>query len=181
MQKKIQQSNSEIVVINTTFSKLSLVFESGVLRSIDFFSDKTLSAPQSDQAKIACQQIHDYCSNKLPNLIFDIELQTAGTNFQRKVWQALRQIPVGQVVTYGELAEQLNTSARAVGNACRANPIPLVIPCHRVVSKSGIGGFAGSRDGQPMKIKSWLLAHEGVLLNFKKRPLNEPEADFLVH
>jgi methylated-DNA-[protein]-cysteine S-methyltransferase len=65
-------------------------------------------------------------------------------------------------MTYGELARQLNTSARAVGNACRANPIPLVIPCHRVVSKSDIGGFSGSRNGAPVKSKTWLLGHEGI-------------------
>ena len=162
MQKKTKQRKTEIVVINTVFTKLALVFEDGILQSVDFFSDKALSAPKSDQAKIACQQIQDYCSKTLPNLIFDIELQLSGTNFQKEVWSALRQIPVGQVMTYGELAGQLNTSARAVGNACRANPIPLVIPCHRVVSKSGIGGFAGSRDGTPLKIKKWLLEHEAT-------------------
>ena len=162
MQKKTKQRNTEIVVINTAFTKLALVFEDGILQSVDFFSDKALSTPKSDQAKIACQQIQDYCSKTLPNLIFDIELQLTGTNFQKKVWSALRQIPAGQVMTYGELAEQLNTSARAVGNACRANPVPLIIPCHRVVSKSGMGGFAGSRHGRPIKIKSWLLEHEGV-------------------
>ena len=87
-----------------------------------------------------------------------------GTPFQKKVWLALQKIPAGQVMTYGELAKQLKTSARAVGNACRANPMPLVIPCHRVVAKSGLGGFSGSQEGAPIKIKKWLLEHEGISL-----------------
>jgi len=154
--------NTESAVIQTPFTTMELSFESGILLSVDFFSQKKLSLPESDEAKIACQQVRDYCSKQLAHLEFDIELNTKGTPFQKKVWQALQKIPAGQVMTYGELARQLNTSARAVGNACRANPIPLVIPCHRVVAKSGLGGFSGSKDGAPVKIKAWLLAHEGL-------------------
>lgn len=89
-----------------------------------------------------------------------------GTAFQQKVWKALRLIPSGQVKTYGTLAKELNSSARAVGNACRNNPCPLIIPCHRVVSASGIGGFGGDtmthQRGEMnfLQIKQWLLAHE---------------------
>ncbi len=76
------------------------------------------------------------------------------------------QIPSGEVKTYGALAAQLGSSAKAVGNACRNNPFPLVIPCHRVVAASGIGGYAGDTLQQQkgeiefMQIKQWLLAHE---------------------
>ena len=162
MPKKTKQPVTESAVIKTPFAKLELVFELGVLMRVDLFSRKKLSQPTSDVAKNVCQQVNDYCSKQLPNLEFDIERQAKGTLFQKKVWRALQKIPVGQVVTYGELAQQLKTSARAVGNACRANPVPLVIPCHRVVAKTGLGGFSGSRDGLPMKIKMWLLEHEGV-------------------
>lgn len=164
MPKKTSPTISESVVIETPFTKLGLLFESGVLLKVDLFSEKKLSKPKSKQAIRACQQIQDYCSKDLAGLKFDIELQTTGTAFQKKVWQALQQIPVGQVVTYGELAQQLKTSARAVGNACRANPVPLIIPCHRVVSKNGLGGFSGSQDGAPIQIKSWLLKHEGAAI-----------------
>ena len=153
---------TEHAVINTPFTKLELVFESDVLVAVDLFSRKKLLQPKSDRAKNICQQVDDYCSNQLPGLEFDVELQSKGTLFQKKVWQALRRIPAGQVMTYGELAKQLKTSARAVGNACRANPVPLLIPCHRVVAKSGMGGFSGSRDGLPLKIKTWLLDHEAA-------------------
>ncbi|MCW8924112.1 MAG: methylated-DNA--[protein]-cysteine S-methyltransferase [Gammaproteobacteria bacterium] len=157
--------STECVVVRTPFTKMALMFDSDILVAVDLFSRKKLSSPESGQAKYACQQVRDYCSNQLPDLKFDIKLKITGTAFQKKVWRALQKIPAGQILTYGELAQQLKTSARAVGNACRANPIPLVIPCHRVVAKSGMGGFAGSRAGMPMKIKMWLLEHEGVPVN----------------
>lgn len=89
-----------------------------------------------------------------------IPLAPAGTPFQQRVWRALLRIPPGQVKSYGELARRLGTSARAVGGACRANPIPVLIPCHRVVSVSGEGGFMGKTAGRAMTIKRWLLQHE---------------------
>lgn len=89
-----------------------------------------------------------------------LPVRVTGTAFQRKVWERLRRIPPGSCVTYGALAHELRTSARAIGGACRANPVPLVIPCHRVVAAAGIGGFAGSLKGSMPAIKGWLLAHE---------------------
>jgi len=91
---------------------------------------------------------------------------SAGSEFQQKVWQALFEIPVGETRTYGALAKQLKTSARAVGNACRQNLFPVIVPCHRVVSVNGMGGYAGDtslkQQGQIdyMQIKQWLLSHE---------------------
>ncbi|MGH8800240.1 MAG: methylated-DNA--[protein]-cysteine S-methyltransferase, partial [Casimicrobiaceae bacterium] len=78
------------------------------------------------------------------------------------VWDALATIPVGESRTYGELARSLHTAPRAVGGACGANPIALVIPCHRVVGSQGsLGGFMGVTAGDPIAIKRWLLTHEG--------------------
>jgi len=82
--------------------------------------------------------------------------------FRQKVWRALRRIPRGTTRSYGALARELRTSARAVGGACRDNPLPLVVPCHRVVAHGGPGGFMGARAGFPMRVKQWLLAHEGA-------------------
>jgi methylated-DNA-[protein]-cysteine S-methyltransferase len=84
----------------------------------------------------------------------------AGTEHQRAVWRRISAIPVGHRSTYGDIAVVLGSSARAVGNACRANPVPLLVPCHRVVAKSGLGGFAGDTSGRLREIKGWLLAHE---------------------
>uniref|UniRef100_A0A450UR85 methylated-DNA--[protein]-cysteine S-methyltransferase n=1 Tax=Candidatus Kentrum sp. LFY TaxID=2126342 RepID=A0A450UR85_9GAMM len=95
-----------------------------------------------------------------PEWHFELPLAPGGTPFQRRVWQALQSIPSGVTMSYGVLASRLGTSARAVGNACRRNPIPIVIPCHRVISAHGPGGFMGSWTGRPLAIKKWLLTHE---------------------
>ncbi len=86
-----------------------------------------------------------------------------GTLYQQKVWQALQRIPVGEVRTYGELARELGSCARAVAQACRANPLPILIPCHRVVSATGLGGYMGKTYGPELEIKRWLLHHEGYV------------------
>jgi len=83
-----------------------------------------------------------------------------GTAFQQKVWGALLDIPSGTTMTYGELAKELQSSARAVGQACKNNPTPIIIPCHRVVSKQGKGGYLGQTEGKLAYIKTWLLQHE---------------------
>lgn len=87
------------------------------------------------------------------------------TDFQRQVYGALIQVDPGQPVTYGQLAETIGTpgAARAVGQALRSNPLPLVWPCHRVVSADGLGGFGGCPEGSdadPLAIKRWLIEHE---------------------
>ena len=91
-----------------------------------------------------------------------VPIQLEGTPFQQRVWAALRAITPGQTRTYGDLAAELGTSARAVGGACRANPCPIVVPCHRVVGATGLGGFAGDTSGHRLEVKRWLLRHEGV-------------------
>lgn len=108
----------------------------------------------------ALQQILAYL--EAPQFVFDLPLNPQGTEFQQSVWRYLRSIPGGEVRSYGEVAAELGSSPRAVGNACRRNPLPLIIPCHRVVSASGIGGFAGYTAGTQIDIKRQLLFHEGV-------------------
>ncbi len=84
-----------------------------------------------------------------------------GTPFQRKVWAELYKLPIGQLITYGELAQKVGNphGARAVGAAVGANPITIIVPCHRVVAKNGPGGFGGN-----LKMKAALLAIEGLQL-----------------
>jgi len=90
---------------------------------------------------------------------FSLPIEQIGTSFQQKVWQAIAAIPRGQTRTYSELALQIGSGPRAVANACGANRLPLVIPCHRVVAKNGLGGFMqGTHNG--WLIKQWLLQHE---------------------
>lgn len=92
---------------------------------------------------------------------FDInQFITQGTPFQKRVWQALAEIPHGQTVTYGYLAQKLNSSPRAVGGAVGANPLPIFIPCHRVMGANGkLTGFSAPGG---IATKKWLLNHEGI-------------------
>ena len=113
----------------------------------------------ADQATQVCTRLNDYFS-RASCWPTDVPLNPAGTSFQKRVWSGLMAIPNGETMTYGELAKKLGTSARAVGGACRANPIPLLIPCHRVVAANGDGGFSGHTQGHWLDIKRWLLAHE---------------------
>ena len=106
------------------------------------------------------QQLENYFSEVTP--FTDIDLLPQGTTFQKTVWKELCNIPLGETCTYGEIAKRLHSSPRAVGNACRKNPIAIIIPCHRVVSANGIGGYAGQTQGEQLDIKRWLLNHEGV-------------------
>jgi methylated-DNA-[protein]-cysteine S-methyltransferase len=95
---------------------------------------------------------------------FDLPLAPDGTDFRRRVWDALRTIPYGQTRTYGDVADQVECrAARAVGQANRDNPIPIVIPCHRVTASTGIGGYSGDAEGgKKVDVKRWLLRHEGA-------------------
>jgi methylated-DNA-[protein]-cysteine S-methyltransferase len=90
----------------------------------------------------------------------DFPLAPAGTEFQRRVWKAMTRIPIGRTRTYGEIAAELASAAQAVGQACGANPLPIIVPCHRIVSASGLGGFAGATEGTMIDVKRWLLDHE---------------------
>lgn len=121
---------------------------------------KQLQGPRTAQQRQIASQLRAYFADAATPLNW--ELQVDGTDYQQRIWQALRRIPVGQVKTYGELADEVGGSPRSVGNACRQNPIPIYIPCHRVVASSGIGGFAGQRRGPRIDLKRWLLRHEGV-------------------
>ena len=95
-----------------------------------------------------------------PRRAFSLPLLLEGTPYQRRVWAALRTIPAGRTLTYGELAQQVGGGARAVGNACRRNPMPIIVPCHRVVSITGLGGYMGETVGAGLVLKARLLAHE---------------------
>jgi methylated-DNA-[protein]-cysteine S-methyltransferase len=97
-----------------------------------------------------------------PTALQGLPVAPAGTAFQQRVWGRLLHIPAGTTVSYGDLARELGTAARAVGGACRANPVPLVVPCHRVVAAHGLGGYSGERAGDWLEKKRWLLAHEAI-------------------
>ena len=155
----MQASNLYQAKIKAPFGVLGICCHDEWLTGIEFLpKDASLQAPTSLFAQSVCAQLASYFDN--PDFSFSLPLKPNGTNHQNKVWQLMCAIPCGQTRQYGELAREIASSPRAVGQACGANPIPIVIPCHRVVSKTGMGGFAHHRDGYELEIKRWLLAHE---------------------
>ena len=115
------------------------------------------SAESLNVHHVSTSQIQAYL--KSPRAQFKIKHQVVGTRYQRLVWQAISEIPCCETRTYAELAQQIGSGPRAVANACGANPLPLLVPCHRVVAKNGLGGFMQGFEGG-LEIKKWLLAHE---------------------
>ena len=120
-----------------------------------------VSRPPNELARDAKEQMEAYFDD--PHFLFDLPMKAQGSAFQQRVWSTIQSIPVGQIMTYGELASQIKSGPRAVGSACAANYYPLIIPCHRVLSKAGIGGFMGEANGPYLRIKQWLLSHEKVI------------------
>ena len=117
-----------------------------------------VAGPKNALAERAARQLERYRDD--PATTFDLPLFIEGTVFQRRLWQALGEIPCGTTLTYGELAKRLGADPRAVGQACGDNRLPIVIPCHRVVAANGLGGFAHASSGYLIEAKRWLLAHE---------------------
>jgi methylated-DNA-[protein]-cysteine S-methyltransferase len=112
------------------------------------------TSPLLDEAK---RQLDSYFGGRLR--VFDLPLQPRGTPFQEDLWRLLAKIPYGTVLTYGALATRLKSAPRAVGGACGKNPIPILIPCHRVLAAGGfLGGYSG---GTGIETKRALLRHEG--------------------
>jgi len=105
----------------------------------------------------AARQIDEYLTGK--RITFDLPLKVEGTDFQKSVWNELCSIPYGETASYADIAKRVGRPAasRAVGNACAANPIPLIIPCHRVVASVGLGGFSGG-----LALKRKLMEIEGI-------------------
>lgn len=146
-------------VIDAPFGRVGLVFRDQYLVDLDLLTGATpLTSAKSVAARRAVAQLRGYFRD--PGRRLHIPLSVEGTPFQRRVWRALRRIRPGATLGYGELARRLKSSARAVGNACRRNPVAIVIPCHRVVAANGDGGFMGKRRGKALAIKRWLLEHE---------------------
>lgn len=157
------QTTDYDAVIRTSIGFVGIRLNGESVRELKFMADDArLREPRNAMARRTVNAIRRYFEKADNPVGVDLDLQ--GTDFQRRVWKALRAIPCGQVMTYGALAERLGSGARAVGNACRCNPVPILVPCHRVLARNGLGGFAGDKSGRLMEIKRRLLAHEGVEL-----------------
>jgi methylated-DNA-[protein]-cysteine S-methyltransferase len=144
------------------FAVLGLRTNASALTSLNYLPrTEHAVAPTNRVAELAARELERWLDD--PDFRFTVALSPAGTPFRRRVWAALTAIPRGQSRTYGDVARAVKSVPRAVGQACGDNPIPLVIPCHRVVAADGsLGGFMHASDGDPIAIKRWLLAHEGA-------------------
>lgn len=147
--------------LKTPFAVLGIRTAAGAVTDLSYLPvDERTMAPTDAIAERTCRQLECYLAD--PQFRFTVPLAPKGTDFRCRVWEALAEIPVGESRTYGEMARRLATAPRAVGGACGANPIALLIPCHRVVGSHGaLGGFMGVTAGDPIAIKRWLLTHEG--------------------
>jgi methylated-DNA-[protein]-cysteine S-methyltransferase len=147
----------------TPFALLGIRTEGDFLAEIVFLPKAGRAlAPRDRLGERVCRQIERYLDD--PEFRFDVPLRRRGTPFQRSVWKKITAIGSGRTRSYASIARELGSAPRAVGQACGANPLPLVVPCHRVVASTGIGGFAHRDCGFPLAVKRWLLAHEGALL-----------------
>ena len=148
--------------VTMPFAVLGLRTSGSALTSLHYLPrTEHAVAPTGRVAELAVRELERWLDD--PDFRFTVALSPAGTPFRQRVWAALTAIPRGQSRTYGDVARVVNSAPRAVGQACGDNPIPLIIPCHRVVAADGsLGGFMHATGGDPIAIKRWLLAHEGA-------------------
>jgi methylated-DNA-[protein]-cysteine S-methyltransferase len=143
--------------IPSSIGMIRITEDGGAITRLDWRQEAEAKPPETDLLKEACAQIDAYFAGT--RTTFELPLAPEGNGFQHEVCEAMFAIPFGETRTYGQLATALGNSAQAVGNACGANPIPLIIPCHRVVGTGNLGGFSGN-GGVETKVQ--LLRHEGA-------------------
>jgi len=151
-----------VTTIRTPIGELTLTASDEALTGVHFPGRHEVRGKPGTNGILerAAQQLSEYFERS--RISFDLPLDAHGTEFERRVWTLLRQIPYGSTTSYGKLARQLGDprDARAVGAANGKNPIPIIVPCHRVIGANGdLTGFGGGIDR-----KRWLLEHEGALL-----------------
>ncbi len=131
------------------------------ITEITYLEPQPEVAPKTPLARDAVRQLRAWLKD--PRFEFGLPLAPAGTHFQRRVWAAVAAIPLGETRSYGAVATLIRSGPRAVGNACGANPYPIVVPCHRVIAANqALGGFGKQGEGFLLDIKRWLLEHERV-------------------
>src|SRR3569832_2732459 len=145
-------------ILPAPMCRLGACFTGDVLTRLDFLPIETSLSDRPDaRTRRLSRELDASCRN--PAHAFALPYTPLVTPFQLRVWHALMVIPHGQPTTYGALAKQLGTAARAVGQACGSNPLPILIPCHRVVAASGLGGFMHASSGMLFVVFFWLLAY----------------------
>jgi methylated-DNA-[protein]-cysteine S-methyltransferase len=150
------------VTIDTEIGPLTITEADGAIAALDWGARAARPRP-TPLLKEATRQIKAYLAGRLQ--AFDLPLKTAGSPFQRRVYDAMRAIPYGGVMSYGDLARVTGSAPRAIGGACGSNPLPILVPCHRVVaSGKKLGGYSGHGG---LSTKRYLLGLEGALLDLR--------------
>ena len=181
--RQMTESGAYAAKVNAPFAVLGLRTNGSAVTGLSYLpADESLQAPCDRIAERAVREIERYLADS--QFRFSVPLAPGGTPFQQRVWEAIRAVPISESRTYGEIARAVRSAPRAVGQACGANRIALIIPCHRVVgSRGALGGFMGklgsdsnfsgsglssvhllkleSDPSFPIEIKRWLLTHEG--------------------
>ncbi|WP_324755277.1 methylated-DNA--[protein]-cysteine S-methyltransferase [Roseovarius sp. Pro17] len=141
--------------LNTPLGPLCVTEENGAITALDWHD--AFMPDDTPLLRRALEQLSAYFAGELTQ--FDLPVRIRGTDFQRQVCDAIAAIPHGETRSYGDLARTLKVPAQAIGTGCGGNPIPIIIPCHRVLGTSGLGGFSGKGG---VETKVWLLRHEGA-------------------
>lgn len=150
----------DTLCLKSLVGELTLFEDAGKIIALDW--GRGLDTPRSTKNPVllkTANALHRYFQSGRDDFE-DLPLNPGGTDFQCRVWKQMQSIKPGSVKTYGEISKDLNSSPRAVGTACGANPIPILIPCHRVVAQNSLGGYTG--DGG-LDTKTDLLRLEGYL------------------
>jgi methylated-DNA-[protein]-cysteine S-methyltransferase len=155
------KTNTVTMPYDTPIGRLVLECDGDVLIGIWLPNERRHVRNDADDVppvlKETASQLDEYFAGERTD--FDVPMELDGTDFQREVWSELTRIPYGETISYGELARRVGrpSAPRAVGQANGRNPIPVIVPCHRVLASNGIGGYGGG-----LKVKRQLLAVEGV-------------------
>ena len=157
-----QSSCKYSLVMDTPLGRLGVQLDGDAVTRLDYLTQRTRLQPARTRTeKQVERELGRFFAD--PATRFTVAVAGTGTAFQMRVWAALQSIPPGETRTYGQLAEQLGSGPRAVGNACRRNPVSVIVPCHRVVAATGMGGYSGKTADPAIWRKHWLLSHEGAV------------------
>lgn len=140
------------IVVFTPLGRVALRAAGDALAAVDWTEEEETPTASFGVLEKAATQIAAYFAGRLKR--FDLPLAPKGTDFRQRVWRAMLDIPYGETRSYGDVARLLQSGPRAVGGACGANPLPIIVPCHRILASNGLGGYSG-RGG--LDVKQFLL------------------------
>jgi len=147
------------IVVPSPVGPLTIFADTNGVIALDWGKGENIDGPANDILDKVKTQLAEYFAGQRKD--FDLPFNPHGTKFQKSVWKAMCDIPGGETRSYGDIAKLLDSSPRAVGNACGANPIPVLIPCHRILAANHkLGGYSGHNGTDTKKV---LLRLEGVL------------------